>query len=480
MATVGERLEGTIDEAPSWGIRPVPDEHRRLSGLDLGVLWGDLSVGLLVLVTGALLVPALGLAEALLAIVVGSAIGCLPLALVGLAGQREGVPSMVLFRPLLGTRGSYVPTVLNLLQLVGWTAVEFWAMGRVANAVSIELLGFDAYWFWLLVFAAICTGLALGGPVLVVRRWLERFGVWVLGAAGLWITVQIFTSGKLGQIWGTPGTGGWPTFWTGVDVVIVMPISWLPLVADYNRFAGRKARGFAGTYGGYLAGNVWFYALGAMLVLVAAASPDVVGIGGSVIALAGGAVVVLVLLAGETDEAFANIYSSAVSAQNLLPRVSQRTFIIATSVVGVVLALLLTMDAYEVFLFLIGSVFVPLFGVFAASYFVWKVRDYSERDLFEREGASWVRGGVRWLAMVPWLAGFAVYQWSTPTGPDAWKAGVETVLHGWLKLPVPLLGGAIGASIPGFLVAFVLGVVLLKPRGRRAEARPEVPTAGER
>src|SRR5207244_3926638 len=112
----------------SWGIGPVPPQLRRLSGVDLAVLWGDLSVGLLVLVTGALLVPALGLGRALLAIALGSVIGCVPLALVGLAGAREGVPGMVLFRPVLGIRGSYVPSILNLIQLLGWTAFELWAM----------------------------------------------------------------------------------------------------------------------------------------------------------------------------------------------------------------------------------------------------------------------------------------------------------------------------------------------------------------
>src|SRR5437667_416619 len=97
VATVTERLEQVLErEAPSWGIRPVPPEHRRLSGFDFGVLWADLAIGLLVLLTGAVLVPSLGLPSALLAIAVGSVIGCIPLALVGLAGAREGVPGMVL------------------------------------------------------------------------------------------------------------------------------------------------------------------------------------------------------------------------------------------------------------------------------------------------------------------------------------------------------------------------------------------------
>src|SRR5213594_198892 len=196
LASVTERIEQALErEAPVWGIRPVPPEHRRLSGVDFFVLWGDLSIGLLVLLTGALLVPALGLPKALLAIVVGSVIGCIPLALVGLAGAREGLPGMVLFRKVLGVRGSYLPSVLNIAQLIGWTGFEFWAMSLVANQMSIRLFDFSAKWLWL----------------------------------------------GIGAIWHAHGQGGFPGhFWLAVDLVIAMPVSWLPLVADYNRFARNR------------------------------------------------------------------------------------------------------------------------------------------------------------------------------------------------------------------------------------------------
>src|SRR5438105_9147148 len=192
VATVTDRLEEVLDkEAPVWGIRPVPPEHRRLSGVDFAVLWGDLAIGLLVLLTGALLVPALGLPTALLAIVVGSLVGCVPLALVAYAGAREAVPTMVLFRPVLGRRGSYLPSILNIVQLVGWTGFEFWAMSLVANQMSVRVFGFSNRWMWLAVVAVVCTLLALGGPILVVRRWLERFGAWVVAGVAAWITFQV-------------------------------------------------------------------------------------------------------------------------------------------------------------------------------------------------------------------------------------------------------------------------------------------------
>src|SRR5438034_4065518 len=226
MASVTERLERALErETPEWGIRPVPRELKRFGGWDLAVLWGDLSIGLLVLVSGALLVPALGLPSATLAILVGTAIGVVPLGLVAAAGARESVTAMVLFRPVLGLRGSYLPSLANLIQLVGWTAFEFWAMGRVANAVSVGLFGVDAPLAWMLVVAVVCTALALAGPIFTVRRWLERFGVWIVAAVGVWITAKVVGEAALGALWSRPGEGGLP-FWLAVDLVIAMPISW--------------------------------------------------------------------------------------------------------------------------------------------------------------------------------------------------------------------------------------------------------------
>jgi putative hydroxymethylpyrimidine transporter CytX len=466
VGSLTERLGRIIEaEAFTWGIRPVPRVRRVLSGLDLAVLWGDLSVGFLVMVTGALLVPALGLPEALLAIVIGTAIGCLALALVGLAGEREGVPGMVLFRPVLGRRGSFLPSALNVLQLVGWTAVEFWAIAEVANVVSRQLFGFDSYGVWLLAVVVVCTGLAIGGPVLVVRRWLERFGIYVILASAVWISFKVLAAGNLTAIWDRPGEGGLP-FWLAVDLVVVMPISWLPLAADYNRFAKPGTRAFAGTYWGYAAGNAWFYSLGALLVLAVGAVADVVGIGLSISTVAGGAIVLVALLVGESDNAFADIYSSAVSIQNVWPRAPQRWLILVIGVLSFGLALFLSVDRYEVFLFLIGSVFVPLFGVFAADYFVLRRGRYGEEELFAATGLSG-------RALVPWFVGFVLYHWSVPTGPRAWIDAVRTVFHDWMHLPFPLLGSRLGASIPSFAVAFLLSLILMRSSPGAATGRSD-------
>src|SRR3990172_3286117 len=108
---------------PEWGVDPVPPAARQLRAIDLFVLWSSLGVGLLVLAAGTLLVFLFGLtiAESIVVSVVGSVIGSLMLAGAAHHGSRAGVPTMVSLRPVLGRIGSYVPTALNVFQLLGWT-----------------------------------------------------------------------------------------------------------------------------------------------------------------------------------------------------------------------------------------------------------------------------------------------------------------------------------------------------------------------
>src|SRR5205823_14008018 len=132
-----------LDTTPSWGVDPVPERLRVLSGLDSTLLWGNLSVSLLVIVIGALLVPALSLRDALLAILVGAVVGNVLLGVAALIGADARVPGMVLLRAPLGRRGSYAPTLLNVAQNVGWSTFELIIIATAAAALSRHLFGFS-------------------------------------------------------------------------------------------------------------------------------------------------------------------------------------------------------------------------------------------------------------------------------------------------------------------------------------------------
>ena len=83
----------------------MPERLRVLGLLDLTLLWGNLSVSLLVIVAAAGLVPMLSLKQAMLAIVIGAVAGNILLGLAAMIGADGRVPGMVLLRAPLGRRG---------------------------------------------------------------------------------------------------------------------------------------------------------------------------------------------------------------------------------------------------------------------------------------------------------------------------------------------------------------------------------------
>src|SRR5438094_6415150 len=171
---------------PEWGVEPVPPSLRVLRTFDLFVLWSSLGVGLLVLAAGTLLIGVGGfgfgltLAESAVVALFGSVLGSIMLAAAAHHGSRAGVPTMVSLRPILGTFGSFAPTAVNVLQLLGWAAFELLVMGYAAAVITNDVFGPWTAAIFVPVFGAVVAALALGGPLAVVRDWLERFAIWLV------------------------------------------------------------------------------------------------------------------------------------------------------------------------------------------------------------------------------------------------------------------------------------------------------------
>jgi NCS1 family nucleobase:cation symporter-1 len=416
--------------------------------LDNALLWGNLGVSLLVLVAGTYLVPALSLPEAVVAIVVGSLIGNAMLGIAGLIGADGRVPAMVLMRAPLGQRGSWGPTVINTAQCIGWSIFELLIIATAVAALSDEVLGFRAQWLWTLLFGGIALALGLLGPIDFVRKFVRKFAVWAVLASLLYLTWWALDGAGLEGLWDLNGEGGLRAPGRRPrrrDHGLVDPAR-----CRLHRFSRTRAGAFLGSGGGYLLASIWLWLLGAILffsrdITDPAALPVAVAAGG-----VGATLALLAVTVDETDEAFANVYSTAVSIQNLAPRLPQRTLVVAVSVVATLGALTIDLLSYQTFLLLLGSFFVPLFGVLLADWLAAGAR-YREEDVF---GGPAVRPGM----IGAWIAGFAAYQWLYPTGPHWWVDLVE-------RLDPPDWG--IGASLPSFAVSLALGLVIATLGKRR-------------
>ena len=441
-------------DTPQWGIEPVPERLWVLGLLDTTLLWTNLGISLLVLVLPAYF--DLPLRDALLATLVGGVIGNLMLAVAALIGADARVPTMVLQRAPLGRRGSYLPTALNILQCLGWAVFELIVIATAAGLLCDKLFGFEAVWFWKLLFGGLAALLALLGPVGFVRRFVRKFAIWAVVASVVYLAWWIVDGANIGHIWNESGHHG--SFWLAVDTVIAVTVSWAPLVADYTRFSRDRRAAFFGVGIGYLLPTLFQFGFGSILVLSREVDPNRPEL--ILVAIAGGgaaaALALLALTVDETDEAFANVYSSAVSTQNLFPRVPQRALIVGASVVATAGALAVDMRSYQRFLLLLGAVFVPLLGVLIADWLLAGAH-YTSEHVFNGPA---LRGGP----IVAWLAGFVVYEWLyQPADLGFWSS--------WLShLPTPSY--QIGASVPGFAVAFSLTALSVTLGSARAAARP--------
>jgi len=429
-----------VRRPPEWGVEPVPQGLRVLRTFDLFVLWSSLGIGLLVLAAGTLLIGVGGfgfgltLAESAVVALFGSVLGSLMLAAAAHHGSRAGVPTMVSLRPILGRRGSYVATALNVFQLLGWAAFELLVMGIAAATLVGDVFGRSTATLFIPIFGAVVAALALGGPLAVIRAWLERFAIWLVYASTAAIGVALILKGPDLNARYAPFTG-FSSLLLGLDFVIAMPVSWWPLISDYNRFARSSRDSLIGTTAGYTIANTVFYLLGAGLMVIGFAfgQPNFL----AVIGLLGlGAFPLLIILVDETDNAFANVYSTAVSIQNLAPKRRQLTFIVGSTVIAMVGAAFLWSrgegigGGYEVFLFLIGGLFVPLLGVVIADSFVVRRGTYAASEFFD--GARpW-----RWSAFASWIPGAALY------------------------FVIVVFALPIGATLPSFALAAGLHVVL--------------------
>jgi NCS1 family nucleobase:cation symporter-1 len=292
---------------------------------------------------------------------------------------------------------------------------------------------------WKLGFGALATALALVGPIGFVRRFVRKIGIWAVAASIVYLAYWILRHGHVGRLWGKPGTGG--SFWLAVDLVIALSVSWIPLVADYTRFSTSRRAGFWGVGLGYLFPTLFQFGFGSILVL---SHPAIDGPVAVLITVAAGGVgsllALLALTVDETDEAFANIYSAAVSSQNMLTRVPQRRLVVATSVIATIGALAFDLRNYQQFLLLLGAFFVPLFGVLLADWLL-NGMHYSTADIFD--GPAFRPGMI-----VSWLMGFCVYEWLAQT------QGLGFWTHFLAKLHPP--HAHIGASLPSFAVSLAL------------------------
>lgn len=422
-------------EAPNTLTEAAP---RTLGLLDQLGLWGNLGVSLLGFAGAfAVLQPTgaspLGLPAAVSAIIVGSALGGLILGATLVLGAKTGAPAMVLLRGLLGAKASFVPTVLNIVQCLGWSVFELVVISSGLQALT---RGHLPSWLCVVIAGLITTALTIRplGAIRLLRKYVSVLVV---------LSLVVLAVGLLRRPTGAV-TGSWGGFWLAVDATIALTISWVPLGADYSRHSRSARAAFAGGFLGYGVTQIACMLIG-VVALVQLGQNNGDQIFDLFLTLPLGTVAFAILVLRETDQSFANVYSTAVSIQNMAPRWDRRILTLLIGVVTTVIALTVDVDQYQNFLYLIGAVFIPLSGALVAGW-------------VRTRGAHWnvsdtapVRPGM----ITAWIIGFVVYQLINPGSIAGWStvwtnlgSDLQTAGHPWLSASIASFGVAVLIALP--------------------------------
>jgi nucleobase:cation symporter-1, NCS1 family len=381
-----------VPNLPQWGIDPVPPKHRILGGFDYFILWSSLGVGLLVFSAGSFLSEA-PFYYALLAIIIGSITGSILLSLAGKIGSDHAIPSLIGIRPAFGLYGSYLAAILNIIQLIGWTTFEILILSKAAQSLTNLHVPF----LWNIIFGIVIALFGIFGPLFLVKQWLSKFAIWIVYASSIVILVALLSQNLPNSI---SAVGKDMSFFVALDLVIAMPISWMPLVSDYNRFAKTSRGAFMGTLIGFSITNIIFY-LGGLLLGLGDISSIIISIQAILFGF-----ILLVMVVDEVDNAFADIYSAAISSQSIFRNLNQRYLIIGFTALSTILSIFVSIEGYQQFLLLIGALFIPLFGVLLTDYFVVKRGKY-QIDKIYGNGNKMIKVG--YPAIVAWSIGAILY-----------------------------------------------------------------------
>ena len=353
---------------------------KKTSTFQNGLIWFGAGVSLAEILTGTAFAP-LGMEKGFAAILLGHIIGCAMMLLAGLIGGRTGRSAMETVKMSFGQKGGLLFAFLNVLQLVGWTAIMIYD-----GALAVGGIFAIGRWVWCLVIGAlIIVWIAVGVTDL---GWINKITMAALFILTLVLCKVIFFSGN--AMVGIDGES--LTFGAAVELAVAMPLSWLPLISDYTREAEKPFAATLASTVTYGVVSCWMYLIG-MGAAIYTGQSDIA----QILLQAGlGVVGLLIVVFSTVTTTFLDAWSAGISAETIAPKFKGKQIALIVTVIGTVGAIVFPMDDITDFLYLIGSVFAPMIAVQIADAFILH-SDASAKEL----SAS---------RMIIWLVGFVIYR----------------------------------------------------------------------
>lgn len=355
----------------------------KTSVLSGGLLWFGAAVSIAEILTGTLIAP-LGFSQGIIAIILGHVIGCILLYFAGLIGANSGMYAMESSRISFGKQGSYLFSILNILQLIGWTAVMIIGASKALSTISKSIMGFENNILWSAV-----TGVLIIIWVTVGMKNLGKVNIFAVG--GLFILTVLLSTVVFKSSAASSSTEVM-SFGMAVELSVAMPLSWLPLISDYTRNAKNpKLATLISTFS-YFIGSSWMYIIGLGAAIYVGTS-DIAQI---LLSAGLGAVAMIIVILSTVTTTFLDVYSAGMSFTNISNSLSVKWAAIIVCVIGMLIAMFTPIEQYQNFLYLIGSAFAPMTAILLTDYFIFKKTEAKQT--------------LNITNLILWAVGFFIYR----------------------------------------------------------------------
>lgn len=353
--------------------------EKRTNVFENGLIWFGAAVSIAEILTGTYFAP-LGFSKGLLAILIGHIIGCALLFGAGLIGGKVRKSAMETAKMSFGSKGALLFSVLNIVQLVGWTAIMIYDGALAANGIA----GIGN-WIWCIIIGALIVLW-----IMIGIRNLGKVNTIAMGSLFILTIVLSFVIFGKGTQLNIGGEG--MTFGAAVELSVAMPLSWLPLISDYTREAEKPVKATAVSAVTYGIVSCWMYVIG-MGAAIFTAESDIA----QIMVKAGlGIAGLLIIVFSTVTTTFLDAYSAGVSSESIVPKGNSRLMAVAVTIIGTMGAIFLPLYDITDFLYFIGSVFAPMIAIQIADFFILKQNKESYAFCIKN--------------LIIWLFGFVIYR----------------------------------------------------------------------
>ena len=435
----------TVDEE----FLPLPQDKRTLGLPGNFAIWFACNMVTTTMLTGMMFIPALSFGTAMQALVLGCVLGIIPLVLIGVIGQKTGLVTMVAARATFGIRGAVLPSMINLVILIGWSWAQANLGGLALNHGIMTLTGWDAPTFWIIfceVFVVLVALFAIKGIALY-----EKIAMVLIAAIMGAVIFKAFNTYGINNIFAIPAVPeDGLTAMIAFDIVVATALSWTVMGADYNRNCKTMRATVVGTGAGWALGTILSMGSGALMICMIIVGGhnltyepslvfDEIGFG-----LAGSLVIFMSIVAANVMI----IYSASMSVLNAFPKFN---YTVTALVIGAICTAGAVFSGilgwFLDFVYIIGVLFMPIFAIMIADFFVVQKKHYNLTAITypAQDSQYQYSGGVNWKAVGMFIV-----------------AALFAYIFGF-KYPL-----AIGGTIPTFFLAFFGYIIIMKLTAKKS------------